>query len=1373
MPANIPNIEQDIQRLVLALDHLTKQSVLSADTLKILTDALNRLQSTGIRGFANIRGSFDQFVATLKLVGQEAGFTKRQIDELMRSFTRVQETGRLGFGFAQTKAIRPGQRMTDVTLGLGDEVGIGELITKQRQYYSETLPGGARAIANVEQELEKMGLSLHEVSDVTEDSARGVVRWTASMQRQDGITQRAVVTTNRWGQVLRSTQRHLRTFTSAIIRDIVEVTKWAIAVAVVYAPLRRLTQLMQEAVQVEAKLADVQVALGGTSTALSRVWEEAAQVARELGVSAEGVVDGYVLAARATANIRNPTERAAATVSVLKDSMLLAKLAGIDQAIAMDTLVGALRQLGRPLTEGAELLDKWVAVSRSANVSLHTLAEAFAITSTAAENVGLDLDHLNGVIAAVAEVTTLSATESGNAVRAFISGFQTDQAERELARFGISVRNIQGELRAFTEVIEDIIERRDVGLISDRELAKIAEVIGGGARRGAQVNAFLENYARVQELAAISANASGDAADALAIKMDTLQSSLQNLNNAFTELAKALGTEGGFLDLAQRGVEGFTGLVDILTGLTRVLGKATPAVLAFAAAWLVLRRNMMFQGLMETNVAGMLLGNLGGRFALPRGRLVAGLTGRGLISPQTTLGGLAGQIYGAGGGALGGGLIGAGMAFLGGNLTRGNLDKAGAQIGGAAVGALLAGGSPIGALIGGTIVEAFFTNIIDREVDLRGLFVSIFSDAFSEGAEEGGEEATRQLEGVQEELIRAISPWGVSALGRTRLWVSQQALGGGEQDWERALLVLGEVAAGRAGEGPDVDLINWFFGFGQLTDEQRRKIGSLVDQIKETAREEAEEAAPTRLASAFGLRLLGISEEFGPIAEQILQQQRSRLLQQVAAGETGVRALTEFLNIGAFEQVVSTVYGAMTSLAEGGVEYGDVAETLINATEQEREVFVQLAGEIANLENQYAELALQTERYGDVRRRVAVAEELAMRRQQLAEMLEVAAAGQRARAFEAPTRIELATGVTEEQIRQLIQQVRSAQERVVEAATLDPAEQEKIRSAWGDVFFQIGEDYRDFSQIFTDINEEILNQMIQDLGIGAQAALGIITPDIASAQAAQLRGNIAFFERLIAQLRPLEREDIGVIFNDYVTDILHADNLAVQLALRTLIEVNEQQLEGIFNIPEGITAQIPFTGRLYFSTEPIPTAGAGGLLEALGPPLEELPGEIESQTDTLHSDALQQIELLNQMLASGAWAPEFMDRIEAFIRELGGEPVERGEPVEPVRWADIVGGAVEEAVERRFTLSEERGTPALFQALEQIFAPAIQPLIAPWQDILGALPQSIPVTINTRIVNPISVFIDSLQVQRALEERHYEDLQSATRRSGAIGYIME
>ncbi len=1441
-------LSDDIKKIAPTFEQLEKRLQRAGNKAQIASSDFATVRDR-LRELSQLPGFEGKAVRSISALGRSLGFTKAQTQALIsvtrRWRTQVQTANKAVQALAtSTKSL--GLKGLISTLGTpgaggGDEQNIGRTIASQRELYTKILPGGARALDTVEKSLNKAGLTLNELHDVTEDSSRGIVRWSASLETQEGITKRAVITTNRLGQELKSTQRHLRTFTGAIIRDIVEVTKWTVAIAIVYAPLRRVTQLMEEAVQIEAKLADVQIALVHSSSNLSLVWKESASIARELGVSAEGVVDGYVLAARAVANIENPAERAAATTAILKDSMLLAKLAGIDQALAMDTLVGALRQLGRPLTEGIQLLDKWVAVSKVANVSIATLAESFAITSTAAANVGLDIDHLNGVIAAVAEVTTLSATESGNAVRAFISGFQRDNSQRELAKFGIAVRNVNGELRFFTEVIGDIIERKNLGLISDSELAKIAEVIGGGARRGPQVTALLENYNRVQELAAVSANASGDAAEALEIKMDTLQTSVQNLNNAFTEFAKVLGSEGGFLDAAKNSTEIFTSFIDTISKIVAVLGKATPAILAMGAALLVLSRSARLATLGDMGILGALTqGTIGpnqGRFAGVR-RGLAGRAQQAGLGRGTTFGQLGGRFFGAGGGAVGGGIIGAGMAAMGGNLQKGNLDRAGAQIGLAAAGAIA--GGPVGALVGATIADVFFSSIVDKEHDLKGVFDRIFTEQFRpEGAEETPEEIDRRIKDAEEEITRLIGKnLGIESrlLGQIALAEAEAIIPGEAQG--DALLVLAEVAAGRE-TGPQADIISTFFGLGDLTPEDKAKIADLIDQIKAESFAGFEAAAIEDETSAFGLRLLGVSEDLGPQAAKIISDQRNFLLQQVSRGEIGVRALTEFLNIGDFEQVASTVYTGMTALGTATAEYSVIAETLIKATEQERGIFVALTEDIAELEVEYDALSGFVEDYVIRVERARIATELFALQLQLIEFEEATRSGQAFKEFDVPDVVEVTGGATAEQIRQAVADTRRLQEEQVQALSPDATLQEKIRQDWEDIMVQIGETIdASYTQVFTDLDTGIFADVLREAGLEAQEVqLGILTPDLPSEQAGQLRGNIQFFQDIIKQLRPLEIEEIGIIFSDYVTDILHADNLAVQLALATLIDVNEQQLEGIFNIPEGVTAQIPFTGRLFFSDQPIPEAGLGNILEALGPALDELPQAVEEVGSTAHSDAQSQIDLLNQMLATGITSDALAAAIENAIRERGGEPVERGpEEVETVlaeieqALVELTGRGVDTGRIPLTRGQRESDTPTLpedfifdatsldtlirsmqewvnqpvpsfgemFQGLGDWFKenfsvqtaeaagpmgdlltqnPALSNLMGPnalsTQDVLGALPSSIPVTIHTRIINPVTVVVDGLIVQKALEERHYEDLHSATRRTGAVGYIME
>jgi hypothetical protein len=1372
MAALDPALINDIARLRRMIDGLGSSSAVAAADVEKLTNTVNAIQLRGI-----VSGSAKQFLDFLTQIGVRADISEKQLRELRAVALQVipqgffaQGGGRRGFGAAGVPPIGfqggAGQRGENITAEGTPDFGRIFRDPANRQ----GIIGGERAVRNVEAALDKYGGKLKDLTAVQLEHGAGVVRWSAQLKGVPGVVTRATITTNRFGQVLGDTQRRFRSFGSAVARDIGEVLKWGIAVAIIYTPIRKLGDLMREATQIQAKLADVQVSLGQTTGNLNEIFSNASDISRELGVSLEGVIDGYVLAFRAAGNLTNPTERAAAATALLRDSMLLAKLSGLDQAIALDTLVGALRQTNRDLDQGVELIDKWVAISKVANVSIGTLAESFAITSTAAENVGVTIDTLNGIIAAVAEVTTLSATESGNAVRAFISGFQKDQSERELAAFGIAVRDVNGELRAFTSVIEDIIARKDIGLISDRELAKISEVIGGGARRGAQVNAFLENYARVQELAAVSANASGDAAEALAIKMDTLQSASQNLSNAFSELSRAIGDDGGFLEGATDTVQALTGLIDLLTGLVKVLGDATPALIAFSVAFIAFKRSARLQGLADAPILRGIGGAGGGLaggispFAYSRqgvrGGIASFLARRTPLGGTTTFGSALSGIAGVGGGALGGAGIGAISAALGGNLNRENAEEAGVQIAGGIFGALV--GGPLGAIVGTTIAEAFFKGVVDKESDLKLLFSDIISGAFFEGptAESIG---AIPAEEITSELTKLIAPLGSELLGSLRVQFArvvasasgQEIAANPEDEFEAILLTLASVAAGLE-TGAQADMIASFFKLDDLDPEVKEKIRLLVERAREEAVAEAE-AGKEDISSAFVLTQKEIADQFGGAALGVFQAERADLIGRVGRGQAGVRELRELQDLGqTFDNVVNQIFtGLSAGAGEAALSYEDAANIIIRASEEERNNFILLTNAVEESFNALAKL-----REGGAPA-ITIAQataDLQKAQRNLETGVIGTGFGQRFKAFEQPAFIQIDPEATQEQLQKAVDVAREESRDLLETITPDEAEQAKVIQSWGELALLNAEIWEVGMKGIEEINREILEQVLEDMGLAAEEAaqISIQTPDITSAQfQAEAARRLPGINALIEQIRPLDEEDIGFIFKDNVTDILHADQLAIQLLLRDIKDLNEDQLEGIFNIPEGVTALIPFTGRLFFSDQPIGEAGGG--FGALGE-------NIDSQTDTLHSDLIaieQAIAAEEKFLEEDALTRQQAEEAAQQVQAIDIDFEQLGRDFDAFKAAE----ATDLSAIRDFI-----STNPEFKTLDAFRTGGLEGL----QQILEqTLPQSIPVTINTKITNPITVLVDGRKVQQAVEERSFQDLESATRRAGALGYIME
>lgn len=535
------------------------------------------------------------------------------------------------------------------------------------------------------------------------------------------------------GRIVPEVSRRFRNFSQSVSRDFRELAKWTIAIGLIYGPINQLRQLTQTMIENESRLADVAIVLNNDLVSQGQAFDTIAQAAQSSATAINDATTAFTVAYRAVGDIANEEERYAQATTLLNDALTLSKLTGTGQAESVDTLSASLRQLGMGLDQGSVLLDKWVRVSKVANVDITTLATGFAVLGETAGAAGLDIDELNAVVAALTEATPYSGREAANSVRFLINAYQSQTAIDALSRYGVAVKTITGDVREFLSILEEMARVRST--VSDSEFNQLLSQVGGGSRGAAKLGALISNLGRVDQIRAQSFSASGDAADALAKKLDTVQSSLVQLANAGQSLAQSLGDEGGLLDLFKSLVDIGTSLISVLDKLFAAMGKAGPVLAGLGIARLALgnkeiqtaRLNQLGVSLM-TQFPG-LMGGMGGATG-PAGTY----TSEGF---QPSMGGnqrfnseALSRAYfsniGQWSAAVG---ITAIPAIT--NWNQGNKEEAVGNVGGAAAGAiistLLTGSPIIGAAIGSAIGEAFVRTTISYKEPLSNILKPAFT----------------------------------------------------------------------------------------------------------------------------------------------------------------------------------------------------------------------------------------------------------------------------------------------------------------------------------------------------------------------------------------------------------------------------------------------------------------------------------------------------------------------------------------------------------------------------------------------------------------------------------------------------------------------
>ncbi len=1188
------------------------------------------------------------------------------------------------------------------------------------------LLGSDRAVRNFTDALEKMGLQGAVVKSSFTDAASGITNVNVALNRAGQISRTATVRLNEHGAVVSDLSTRYQGFGQAISNNIIKVVNWAVALGVVYGSLNRLRELVAQSIEIQRELTEVQIATGQSAADLGRVFDRAADVARQTGSSITGVIEGYAEAFAAAGSIEDPARRSATAQILLRDSMVLAKLSGLEQAAALDILIGALRQSGQQLDAGITLIDKFVAVSKEANVSINTLASTYAIVGTAAEDVGLSFDELNALAATLAEATKLSADETGNAIRGFVSGFQSASAEQALSSFGIAVRNSSGELRDFVDLTQQLVQLNQAGVISDRSLAEISNIIGGGFRRGSQFATFLENFSRFQTLTGVSSRAQGDAARALDLQLKTLDTAITNLGNSFTNLANTLGTEGGLIDVLTSLANGFSGILDFISQLIEGLGKATPYLIAYGTALAFISSNQG-QAFLESRAFPS--------FArIPRGTLGALSFGNQLDVYRRTAGGQIGTplqqgIARAAPGAIGAGLIAGGAAL------EGDYGKAGAALGGAALGALITGGTPVGIIIGSAIASSLYEAIFNQDLDIIGRRIA---QSFGEGVGDE-QELKKSLEEQFEEALTGSEKIGAflsTFLVNQALPVYRRLFTSdfGKTPFLPFTLLGRETGLPEEPEAFKEDFYQRLLERGGLNEEAARILQSLNAAAEVEAIDKGIAPRPVDLAIA------EVAEVIRPIIEGQIQGFVKEQLELLGRGDitpTDFASSKELISRLSEQASIITVGLQIAGIED--LEPQELIELLLLLRDEERIFITNLVGELTDVQAKIDALrevtqdptldpSVLNQLEADIEELRQSGDLATSKLQEIFPAIQDSARLREARELILPTvdvsdispqEVQAVVALGEQLQRQYFEELGISDET---AQLIAENNQEQIIR----LISESGVDFLGKTKVpqeFLNIAAGILGTPLGGRGAGAEDPFSLLDyrGKFSTAQLPGLQGRYnAFRDQLVSvfpQLKP-DESDFGVIADDGF-GTLHADMSILNLLMEELIDVNRDQLNGIYNLPTDATVFVPYTGAVLDATTRGLAGGGGG---GVGP--EEIIAAIKSLTITADEER-QRVGVTD---------------IPSREERLGPEPVEPGDK-------DTARQEIEAYLES-FRLREESADPRK--------QPQTSALDAAQQAVQSV--QEIVTRFQLQIDSTTTLLLDGRVIAAAVKQFLYEDL---------------
>ena len=319
-------------------------------------------------------------------------------------------------------------------------------------------------------------------------------------------------------------------------------------------------RIIRDTASFEQAMLGVKAVSGATEAQFKSLTEQARELGATTVFTAQQAADAQRFLAQAGFDANQVL---AATPGVLQ----LATAAGLDLAQAADLASNALSAFRLPVEQLSRVNDVLAKTAASSNTNVTQLGQALSFAAPIASAAGVSIEETAAAIGALGDAG-LQSSRAGTGLVGVIRQLSrvTPEAERTLAKYGLTTKDVDVAARGLLPVLEDIgeagISVADSFVIFGSEAGAAAQILTGASER-------------VNELADANRNAEGAAKDAADILGSGLQSSIRSLNSAVSEAVLQMGdTDGGLGSALKSVIEGATGVISVYNGMLPQFARA-------------------------------------------------------------------------------------------------------------------------------------------------------------------------------------------------------------------------------------------------------------------------------------------------------------------------------------------------------------------------------------------------------------------------------------------------------------------------------------------------------------------------------------------------------------------------------------------------------------------------------------------------------------------------------------------------------------------------------------------------------------------------------------------------------------------------------
>jgi TP901 family phage tail tape measure protein len=244
------------------------------------------------------------------------------------------------------------------------------------------------------------------------------------------------------------------------------VIAFGASAGVIYGVEKALTSLISSTIEVEKKLADINVLLNLSGSSLEKFGSSLFDVARNTAQSFSTVADAATELSRQGLGVEETLKRTNA-------ALVLTRLSGLDAKSSVEALTATLNSFSGSVLDATGVVNKLANVDAAFAISSADLANAISRVGSTAQDAGVSLDELISIVTAAQQTTARGGAVIGNSLKTIFTRLQRGKVQDLLGSLGVDTSEGQSAI----SLLQQLASTYDK--LGASQKSYVAEQVGG------------------------------------------------------------------------------------------------------------------------------------------------------------------------------------------------------------------------------------------------------------------------------------------------------------------------------------------------------------------------------------------------------------------------------------------------------------------------------------------------------------------------------------------------------------------------------------------------------------------------------------------------------------------------------------------------------------------------------------------------------------------------------------------------------------------------------------------------------------------------------------------------------------------------------